>query len=172
LRLTDPAEARKESKIIGRSQNYPEKMMPNAPRRLALLATLALGACATHPATPDRVQPAAATIDWTAAKTVTVQLTDFDFSPSQLTLQSGQPVKLVLTNSGSGLHDFAAPAFFAASSFRQGGTAPAGGKIAVAKDKTAEIDLVPGAAGQYPLECTEFLHTMLGMTGTITVSAH
>jgi uncharacterized cupredoxin-like copper-binding protein len=86
-------------------------------------------------------------------------------------LQSGQPVKLVLANSGSGLHDFAAPAFFAASSFRQGGTAPAGGKIAVAKDKTAEIDLVPGTAGQYPLECTEFLHTMLGMTGTITVSA-
>jgi uncharacterized cupredoxin-like copper-binding protein len=143
-----------------------------APRGLALLAMLALGACASHPAAPDHVQAAPATIDWTAAKTVTVKLTDFDFSPSQLTFQSGQPVKLVLANNGSGLHDFSAPAFFAASSFRQGGAVPAGGKIAVGQDKTAEIDLVPGAAGQYPLECTEFLHTMLGMTGTITVSAH
>ena len=95
----------------------------------------------------------------------------FDFTPSALSLQSGRPVKLVLANTGSGLHDFSAPAFFIAASFRAGGTVPAGGKIAVAQGKTAEIDLVPGGAAQYPLECTEFLHTMLGMTGTITVSA-
>jgi uncharacterized cupredoxin-like copper-binding protein len=130
-----------------------------------------LDACASHPAKPDNVQAAAATIDWGSTKTVTVQLTDFDFTPSQLSFQAGQPVRLVLVNSGSDLHDFSAPAFFAAASFRPDGTVPAGGKIAVAKDKTAEVDLVPGTAGQYPLDCTEFLHTMLGMTGTIDVTA-
>jgi plastocyanin len=129
----------------------------------------ALGACASHSAKPDYVQAAAATIDWASAKPVTVKLTDFDFTPSQLNIQAGQPVRLILANNGSDLHDFSAPAFFAAASFRQGGTVPAGGKVAVAQDKTVEVDLVPGA-GQYPLDCTEFLHTMLGMTGTIDVT--
>lgn len=120
---------------------------------------------------PDQVQTAAATIDWGGAKAVAVNLTDFDFTPSQLGFQAGQPVRLVLANTGSGLHDFSAPAFFAAASYRQGGTLPRGGKVAVAQNQTAEIDLVPGAPGQYPLDCTEFLHAMLGMTGAINVEA-
>ncbi len=132
---------------------------------------LALAACAPKPTTLDQVRTAAPGIDWSAAKPVSVKLTDFDFTPSNLSLQAGQPVRLMLSNSGSGLHDFSAPAFFAAASFRQGTALPAGGKVPVAKDASAEVDLVPGTPGQYPLECTEFLHTMLGMTGTIAVSA-
>ncbi len=140
-------------------------------RAVFAIAILALGACAQKPTALDPVRTAAPSIDWNAARPVPVKLTDFDFSPSQLSFQAGQPVRLLLSNSGSGLHDFSAPAFFAAASFRSGGTVPAGGKVAVAKDASAEIDLVPGAPGQYPLECTEFLHTMFGMTGTIAVSA-
>jgi uncharacterized cupredoxin-like copper-binding protein len=139
-------------------------------RGLAVVAFLALAACASHPAAPDHLQPAAATIDWGAAKTVTVKLTDFDFLPSDLTFDSAQPVKLMLVNDGSGRHDFAAPAFFAASALRTGSPAPAGGKVTVDKGQSAEIDLVPGAPATYPLTCTEFLHEMLGMTGTITVA--
>ncbi len=145
--------------------------MDNAWRCYSLMALLLLGACASHPSKPDAVSMAAANIDWGNAKTVEVKLTDFDFTPSKLSLHSRQPIRLILVNSGSGLHDFSAPGFFAAASYRSGGALPAGGKVPVAKDETAEIDLVPGAAGQYPLECTEFLHTMLGMTGTIAVWA-
>ena len=116
------------------------------------------------------MQAAAASIDWGAAKTMTVKLTDFDFTPSDLTVGAAQPVKLVLVNDGSGVHDFSSPAFFAAAALRQGSTTPAGGKVSVAKGQSAEIDLVPGAPGKYPLTCTEFLHDMLGMTGTITVA--
>jgi uncharacterized cupredoxin-like copper-binding protein len=141
-------------------------------RSVALLVPLlALGACASHPAAPDPMQPAAASIDWGAAKTMTVKLSDFDFAPSDLNFEAAQPVKLVLVNDGSGLHDFSAPAFFVAASLRQGSAAPAGGKVSVAKGQSAEIDLVPGAAAKYPLTCTEFLHDMLGMTGTIDVAA-
>jgi uncharacterized cupredoxin-like copper-binding protein len=139
-------------------------------RSFAVLAMLALTACASHPA-PDPMQPAAASIDWGAAKTVTVKLTDFDFLPSDLTFDAAQPVKLMLVNDGSGRHDFSAPAFFASSALRTGSTAPAGGKISVDKGQSAEIDLVPGTPGNYPLTCTEFLHEMLGMTGTVTVTA-
>ena len=144
--------------------------MSAAPRSLALFVMLALGACATHPATPDPLATAAASTDWSAAQTVTVKMTDFAYSPKQVTLPSGQPVRLILVNNGTDLHDFSSPGFFAAASYRPGGTMPRGGKVAVEKDKTAEIDLVPGAPGQFPLECTEFLHTLFGMTGTITVT--
>jgi uncharacterized cupredoxin-like copper-binding protein len=140
-------------------------------RSLAVLALLALSACAAHQAPPDSLPPAAASIDWNAAATVTVKMTDFDFTPSAVSFESARPVKLMLVNDGTDRHDFSAPAFFAASALRQGSTGPAGGKVSLAKGQSAEIDLVPGAPGSYPLTCTEFLHEMFGMTGSITVTA-
>jgi uncharacterized cupredoxin-like copper-binding protein len=115
--------------------------------------------------------PAATSIDWNAAATVTVKMTDFDFTPSAVSFESARPVKLVLVNDGTDRHDFSAPAFFAAAALRQGSAGPAGGKVSLAKGQSAEIDLVPGAPGAYPLTCTEFLHEMFGMTGSITVTA-
>lgn len=140
-------------------------------RGLAVLAFLALAGCASQSLKPDALPAAAANIDWNAAKTVTVKMTDFDFTPSTVSFVSAQPVKLVLVNDGTDVHDFSAPAFFAGAALRQGSTGPAGGKVSLAKGKSAEIDLVPGVPGTYPLTCTEFLHEMFGMTGTITVTA-
>jgi uncharacterized cupredoxin-like copper-binding protein len=154
------------------AKNIWEMNLPGLRSIALLFPLLVLGACASHPAAPDHMQVAATSIDWGAAKTMTVKLTDFDFTPSDLNFEAAQPVKLMLVNDGSGVHDFSAPAFFAAASLRQGSTAPAGGKVSVAKGQSAEIDLVPGTAGKYPLTCTEFLHDMLGMTGTITVASH
>jgi len=135
------------------------------------LALLALAGCASQPSKPDALPAAPANIDWNAAKTVKVDMTDFDFIPAKVSFESAQSVKLMLVNDGTDHHDFSAPAFFAASSLRQGSTGPAGGKVSLAKGKTAVIDLVPGAPGNYPLTCTEFLHEMFGMTGAITVTA-
>lgn len=145
--------------------------MPVVLRSLALLALLVLAGCAAQSSKPDALPAAAANIDWSAAKSVTVKMTDFDFTPAKLSFEAAQPVKLMLVNDGTDRHDFAAPAFFAASSLRQGSTGPAGGKVSLAKGQSAEIDLVPGAPGAYPLTCTEFLHEMFGMTGAITVTA-
>jgi uncharacterized cupredoxin-like copper-binding protein len=145
----------------------------SATRNLAALAFLALAGCSSRPATPDPSEAASAAIDWTTAKTVTVDLTDFDFTPSTVRFESAQPVKLKLVNDGTDRHDFSAPAFFRTSALRQGSsTAPTGGKVSLAKGQSAEIDLVPGAPGEYPLSCTEFLHEFFGMTGTITVTPH
>jgi len=134
-------------------------------------AVLALSGChkpvsvlAVNPPTP-------AGIDWSAVPAYPVSLSDFEFNPSKPTFRQGQPVRLVLSNSGSGRHDFSAPAFFATVALRPGGAAPAKGDVSLAAGEKTEIDLVPGAAGQYELECTEFLHSMLGMSGMITVTA-
>ncbi|HTJ64018.1 MAG TPA: cupredoxin domain-containing protein [Alphaproteobacteria bacterium] len=133
-----------------------------------LVMVAALTGCASKtPATPPRTADAA--IDWSKAKEVDVGLSDFEFTPSRLTFTAGQPVRLMLANTGSDRHDFSAPAFFADAAFRSGGTLPVKGGVSLAKDQKAEIDLVPGKPGQYELDCTEFLHDMFGMTGHIAV---
>lgn len=114
---------------------------------------------------------ATANIDWSQAQTLTVRMTDFEFSPDHLALRLNTPVRLILVNEGSGTHIFSAPKLFAVSAFRAGSTPPADNKIAVGKAQTKEIDLVPKSPGVYPLRCTEFLHAMFGMTGVIEVGS-
>ena len=79
-------------------------------RSLAVLALLALAGCASHTSKPDALPPAAADIDWSAARTVAVKKTDFDFTPSKLSFEAALQVKLTLVNDGTDVHDFSAPA--------------------------------------------------------------
>ena len=110
-----------------------------------------------------------ADIDWSKAETVTVKLTDFEYSPAYLRFHAGSPVRLILINQGTGKHDFSAPEFFSAVTFRPGTPAPAEGGIDVAKNETKEVDLLPVATGSYKLKCTHFLHSVFGMHGVIEV---
>nr|WP_294509582.1 cupredoxin domain-containing protein [uncultured Rhodopila sp.] len=111
-------------------------------------------------------QPAPAT----TAQTVTVTLSNFAFEPENLRLKAGVPVRLRLVNESSGAHDFSAPAFFAASSFPPGTSAPKDGDVDVAGHDTVELNLIPRTAGTYRLRCTHFLHGLFGMHGSIEVS--
>jgi plastocyanin len=100
---------------------------------------------------------------------VTVQLSSFAFAPSTITLRAGEPVALRLVNRGSGGHNFAAPAFFAAARLDPRSSALVRrGAVEVGSRKTVEVRLVP-AAGRYRLRCTHLLHSTFGMTGEIVV---
>ncbi len=101
-----------------------------------------------------------------SARTVEVQLSNFDFAPSAIRLRAGEPIVLRLVNSARGGHDFAAPEFFAAASGVSGPVDE--GKVEVAGHASAEIRLTP-ARGRYRLRCTHMLHTTFGMTGEIIV---
>lgn len=116
----------------------------------ALLIALLLPAAAAQP----------------VARTVEVQLSNFDFRPNAIRLRSGEPIVLRLVNGGRGGHDFAAPEFFAAASGVSGPVSE--GKVEVAGRRTAEVRLTP-ARGRYRLRCTHRLHTTFGMTGEIVV---
>ena len=99
-------------------------------------------------------------------RTVEVRLSNFDFSPSAISLPAGRPVVLHLVNEGGGGHNFAAPEFFAAAS---GVSGPVhAGKVEVGSHGSADVRLTP-ARGHYRLRCTHSLHTAFGMTGDITV---
>ena len=104
------------------------------------------------------------------AQIVTVTLTSYAFTPNAIDLKANVPVKLHLINSAEKGHNFSAPEFFAASAI-----APADqskiedGAVEVDGGQSVDVTVTPGKPGRYDLKCTHFMHTTLGMTGTITV---
>jgi plastocyanin len=138
---------------------------------LVCLSILPLAACHNAPPATDMArQAAASSVDWNAAPAVIVRITDFAFDPKSLSLRAGAPVRIMLVNDSASEHVFSAPAFLAASSFGPQSTPVADGGVSITAHQTREVDLVPAKPGSYPLECTELLHAMLGMTGSIEVT--
>ena len=99
-------------------------------------------------------------------RTVEVQLSNFDFTPSAIHLAAGQPVTLHLVNTAHGGHNFAAPEFFAAAANVSGPVTH--GAVEVGSNAAVDVTLTP-AAGHYRLRCTHTMHTAFGMSGEIVV---
>jgi plastocyanin len=131
---------------------------------VAYASLVALAALISPPTERDRTA-----VLVTDPETITVKLSNFAFEPAHLRLKVGVPVRLRLANSSSGGHDFSAPAFFAASTFPPGSSAPPHGEVAVRSHETVDITMVPSTPGTFRLECTHFLHSLFGMHGTIEV---
>jgi uncharacterized cupredoxin-like copper-binding protein len=146
------------------TRGLPRRRLAASAMRIAVLPiVVAIAGCSAS------TVPAAVSTVPAAGETVTVALTDFAFTPDHITLRAGVPIRLRLVNQSDGGHDFNAPAFFAASNYPAGATAPSGGGIEVAANQTVEIALTPRVPGKYPVECTHFLHSLFGMTATIDV---
>lgn len=99
---------------------------------------------------------------------IDIQLSNFKFAPSTITLQHGQPYVLHLSSSGG--HSFAAKKFFAAAAVAPGDRARiAGGSIELDSGESVDIHLTAPAAGSYEMHCSHFMHSTFGMTGKILV---
>jgi plastocyanin len=104
------------------------------------------------------------------ARPMTITLTSYAFTPANINLKAGAPVTLHLVNDASKSHDFSAPKFFEAATI-----APADkskvvdGAVDLDEGQSVDVTVTPTRAGTYDLECTHFMHTMLGMTGKIVV---
>ena len=113
-------------------------------------------------AAPAQSQPAPQQID--------VSLTSYAFTPATLNLKAGTPYRLHLTNNASKGHDFSAPEFFAASTIDPADAAKVDkGEIEVDEGQSVDVTVTPMRAGSYPLACTHFMHSMMGMKGEIVV---
>jgi len=129
--------------------------MTKAPFALALLAATLMSLNAVRAET---------------AGPLTVSLTDYAFTPSMLALKAGLTYHLHLVNAGTKDHDFSAPEFFAASQVAPDDAAKVRkGTVAIDRGQALDIAVTPLKAGAYTLTCTHFMHSMLGMKGTITV---
>jgi len=126
------------------------------------------------------VQDAAALVeaaDWDAKKELTIELSEFAFTPKDITLEAGQPYVLKVVNKGTVKHEFTAEDFFGSVAFRKAEDAsaefkaPAPREVEVFAGKTIELYLIPTRAGTYELVCEIEGHFEAGMFGTITVTA-
>ncbi len=131
-------------------------------RRLMLSAFCA----AALAAVASQAQPPA----WGEAKPVSIELSNFKFTPSELTLQHGTAYRIHFSNASSGGHNFVAKEFFAGSTIdpEDRGKIKDGG-IDLAGGEAVDVRLVANQPGTYKSHCSHFLHTSFGMTGTITV---
>ncbi len=113
--------------------------------------------------------PAPAAPQWRRGSEIEIRVSSFDFEPKQIRLRAGEPVRLRLVNMGDQDHDFSSAAFFAASDIRPRDAKSAeGGRVEVGAGETVSIALVP-RTGRYKLRCSNLLHRVLGMNGTIIV---
>ena len=130
--------------------------------KLFLFPAVALLACAAPVMAPASAQGGGTTVE--------IDLSNFKFSPSTITLHHGQPYVLRFVNKASGGHDFSAKKFFAAATIApESRKLAAQGKISLDGGQTAEVRLTAPAAGTYEAHCTHFMHSTFGMTGSIVV---
>jgi plastocyanin len=118
------------------------------------------------------VLPLLGTAGQAMAQTVTpiaITLTDYAFAPGTLDLKAGTTYQLHFVNSGSKDHNFSAPEFFAAAQVAADDQAKlAKGIVELGSGKSVDITVTPGA-GTFAVECTHFMHKMMGMHGNIVV---
>jgi plastocyanin len=132
---------------------------------LLICAALLGGSAIAQPAAP----PAAA-IDWSSAKVIEVDMTNFAFSPSSLMLQQGVPYRLHFVNKTSGGHDFTAKDFFEAATIDPAAEALVkGGKISFKGSETADVGVVANRVGHFDVVCSHLMHATMGMRGEIIV---
>lgn len=120
---------------------------------------------------------------WDKAETITVELSEFKFSPNLITLVKETAVKIVLKNVGAAPHYFTATDFFkqvATRKFQSKGTleqpkpdvefkAPYFTAVELYPSKVAEAFIIPMEVGEFPVICTIAGHQEHGMVGTIKV---
>ncbi len=93
-----------------------------------------------------------------ADRTVTVEATDFDFSPKKIEIDSSTTLKIVLVNKGNVTHSWAIPELDKKSDRIQPG-------------KQTAITLSPGEPGTYKIACQVPGHEQIGMVGELVVTS-
>lgn len=103
------------------------------------------------------------------ANVVTVELSNFKFSPQAMHLRAGVPVVLRLHNLARGGHNFRAPEFFSAAKMSPSTAKMVkDGTVEIPTHSTVDISLIP-SPGSYQLKCSHTLHSAFGMKGVIRV---
>ena len=115
---------------------------------IALIATVALGACGGSPTSPP------------AVKTFAIEMTEFAFAPNSFAARVGDEVAFKVTNKGALEHNFVL--------FDPSGKEME--RITIAVGATATVQVKPTAAGAYVINCDIPCHKEAGMLATLTVN--
>lgn len=114
--------------------------------------------------------------DWSKVETVTVNIDEYSYEPTDITFKVNQPYKLVLKNNGEKKHYYTAEGFNKAVAVRKAQTKDAEIKApyfkafeVMANGAQLEYFFVPVKPGKYPVLCTIEDHEKQGMHGTLTI---
>lgn len=111
---------------------------------------------------------------------ITLEVTDFLFTPDNLEVTAGQPVKLTLHNASVLEHDFSIVEIpLVGTAEETGGMEHDMGDtaaepelhVAVGGGQSASLEFTPTKPGIYDFWCTVSGHKAAGMTGTLVVLA-
>jgi uncharacterized cupredoxin-like copper-binding protein len=103
-----------------------------------------------------------------APQAVEVILSDYDFTPRNVTFRAGQRYRLHLENRGGEMHEFTAPAFFPTADIENPDVLTADGTdVVLQPGETKDILLTPRRPGHYALYCAD--HDWMDMVGGIDV---
>jgi len=150
-------------------------------KKIALL--ILLGTLVSTPVLAQEAVANAAEIvkkaDWSKMETVSIELTEHDFSPKDLKLKADTPYRVVLKNIGEKDHYYTATEFFKSVAWRKAQTPkPHGGEFKAPyftavemykKGGTVELFFVTVKKGTFEVICTIDDHKEKGMSGSITV---
>lgn len=105
---------------------------------------------------------------------VEVSTTSMAFSLKEMTLDKGQPYKVVLTNSDSLLHDFSIDKIPAKVKAEHGDKHDMGGKkpdlhVSADAGKSGSVEFTPTKEGTYTFYCAVPGHKEAGMSGSLVI---
>lgn len=108
---------------------------------------------------------------WSHTALVPITMTSYQFAPTHFELQRGKTYRLHLVNASGKGHNFSAPGLFASSTIAPQDRAKiSDGAVEVDSGSSVDVAFIPLTPGDYPINCTHFLHTMLGMRATVSVN--
>ena len=114
-------------------------------------------------------------MDWDKAKVVEVQLSEHNYSPSELVFERNKPYILRLNNIGAVSHDMVGGSFFSAIAIKmaqnRGGriVTPVLSSIYVKPKQQMELWFVPVRSGKYSFFCSLDGHREGGMEGDVQI---
>lgn len=95
-------------------------------------------------------------------------MTEYRFTPNQLSFRQGASYRLVLDNRGKELHEFTAPGFFGAIVLDNPDVlVAAGNEVVLQPGERKELRFRAQKPGRYRLTCAD--HEWDGMTGEIVI---
>lgn len=105
---------------------------------------------------------------------LTVAMSELKFEPAVLTVQTGRPVQIIVTNKGTARHDFVIsgmPATGIKNAVDQHGAMTQEGMIMADTQpgREAKIAFTPTTTGEYEIYCSLIGHKDAGMKGTLRV---
>ena len=108
------------------------------------------------PVTPDTASPPDAADAKKAAMEITVEGSEFKFSPTTLTMKKGDSVTLTLKNVGKMPHDFVVDELGVRTKVIQGG-------------ESDTVTFTPDKSGTFEFYCSVGKHREMGMKGSLIV---